>query len=124
MLEALYTRKLRRGRGVVENAFGILKATWQELLGKSELNVVYMPDVIIACVILHNVLRKEANEDLEALGSMADIGGPEDDDDAYSDTEGWDIGDDGLPQSRSRNNGEGLQQSLASYLRSQRGVTS
>ena len=84
-----------------------------------------MPDVIIACAILHNILRKEANEDLEALGSMADIGGPEDDDeDAYSDTEGWDIGDDGIPQSRSRNNGEGLRRSLASYLGSQRGVTS
>ena len=41
-----------------------------------------------------------------------------------SDTEGWDIGDDGLPQSRSRNNGEGLRRSLASYLGSQRGVTS
>ena len=55
MLEALYNEKLRMGRGVVENAFGILKATWRELLGKSELNVVYMSDVIIASAILHNV---------------------------------------------------------------------
>jgi hypothetical protein len=66
MLEALFNRKLRRGRGVVENAFGIFKTTWRELLVKSELNVVYMPDVITACAILHNNLRKQANEDLEA----------------------------------------------------------
>ena len=84
-----------------------------------------MPNVITACAILHNVLRKQAHEDLEALGAMVDNGGPEDDDDdAYSYTEGWDIGDDGIPQSRSTNNGEGLRRSLASYLESQRGFTS
>ena len=68
------------------------------MLEKPELNVVYMPDVITACAILHNVLRKQAHEDLEALGAMVDNGGPEDDDDdAYLYTEGWDIGDDGIP---------------------------
>ena len=30
ILEALYNGKLRRGRGVVENAFSILKATWRD----------------------------------------------------------------------------------------------
>ena len=121
MLEALYNKKLRRGRGVVENAFGILKATWRELLGKSELNVVYMPDVITACVILHNFLGKQANEDLEALGSMVDNGGPEDDD-AYSDMEVNDLCDDEVLQNRTTNNGEDLRRSLACYLGSQRGL--
>jgi hypothetical protein len=94
MLEALYNRKLRRGRGVVENAFGILKMTWRELLGKSELNVFYMPDVITACAILHNILRKQANQDLEALGAMVNNGGVEDaDDDAYSDTKTYNVCD-------------------------------
>jgi hypothetical protein len=120
MLEALYNRKLRRGRGVVENAFGILKMTWRELLGKSELNVVYMPDVITACAILHNILRKQANEDLEALGAMVNNGGVEDaDDDAYSDNE---VCDDEGPQSRITNDGEDLRRCLGSYLGSQRGV--
>ena len=77
MLRALYNRKLRRGRGVVKNAFGILKTTWKELLGKSDLNVVYMPDVITAYAILHNILRKQVNEDLEALGAMVNNGGVE-----------------------------------------------
>jgi hypothetical protein len=120
MLEALYNRKLRRGRGVVENAFGILKMTWRELLGKSELNVVYMPDVITACAILHNILRKQANEDLEALGAMVNNGGVEDaDDNAYSDNE---VCDDEGPQSRITNDGEDLRRCLGSYLGSQRGV--
>ena len=123
MLEALYNRKLRRGRGVVENAFGILKMTWRELLGKSELNVVYMPDVITACAILHNILRKQANEDLEALGAMVDNGGVEDaDEDTYSDTETYNVCDDEGPQSRITIDGEDLRHFLASYLGSQRGV--
>ena len=58
--------------------------TWWELLGKSELNVVYMLDVITACAILQNILRKQANEDLEALGAMVNNGRVEDAyDDAY-----------------------------------------
>ena len=123
MLEALYNRKLRRGRGVVENAFGILKMTWRELLGKSELNVVYMPDVITACVILHNILRKQANEDLEALGAMVNNGGVEEaDNDANSDTECYNVCDDEGPHSRVTNDGEDLRHRLASYLGSQRGV--
>ena len=123
MLEALYNRKLRRGRGVVENAFGILKTTWRELLGKSELNVVYMADVITACAILHNILRKQANEDLEALCAMVNNGGVEDaNEDAYSDTESYSVDDDEGPQSRSTNDGEDLRHRLGSYLGSQRGV--
>ena len=117
MLEALYNMKLRRGRRVVENAFGILKMTWRELLGKSELNVVYMPDVITACAILHNILRKQANEDLEALGAMVNNGGVEEgDDDANSDTEFYNVCDDEGPQSRVTNDGEDLRHRLASYL--------
>jgi hypothetical protein len=82
-----------------------------------------VPDVITACVILHNVLRKQANEDLKALGSMVDNGGPEDNDDnAYSVMEVNDLCDDGVPQSRTTNNEEDLRCSLACYLRSQRGV--
>ena len=54
--EALFNKKLRRGRCVVENAFGILKQTFCKLLTKSYLHVAFLPDVILACAILHNVL--------------------------------------------------------------------
>ena len=53
---------------------------------------------------------------------MVNIGGVEDDDDAHSDLEIYNVCDDWGPQSRIINEEEGLQRSLASYLRSQRGV--
>ena len=123
MLEALYNRKLHKGREVVGNAFGILKATWQKLLGKLELNVVYMRDVITACAILHNISRKQTNEDLEALGAIVDNGLSENDNDnVYSDVEVYDICDYKVPQSRTTNNEDSLRRSLASYMGSRRGV--
>ena len=41
ILESLFNMKLCRGRGMVENAFGILEETWQFVLTKTELNVIY-----------------------------------------------------------------------------------
>jgi hypothetical protein len=41
VLETLFNRKLRKGRCMVENAFGILKQTFGELLVKSDLDVLY-----------------------------------------------------------------------------------
>ena len=67
VLESLYNRKLRRGRVVVENAFGILKQSWRELLHKIELEVTYLPDVITACVLLHNFLLRQASDDVNRL---------------------------------------------------------
>ena len=44
-----------------------------------------MPNVVTACAILHNILKKQSNKDLEALGAIVNNGGMEDDDDdAYS----------------------------------------
>jgi hypothetical protein len=65
--DTLFNKKLRRGRGVVENAFGILKQTFRELLVKSELQVAFLPDVITCCAILHNVLLGQSHEDVERL---------------------------------------------------------
>ena len=65
--EALFNKKLRRRRCVVENAFGILKQTFCELLTKSYLHVAFLPDVILACAILHNVLLGQSHEDVENL---------------------------------------------------------
>jgi hypothetical protein len=45
-LETLFNMKLQRGHCVVENAFGILKQTFRELLVKFELDFVFLPDVI------------------------------------------------------------------------------
>jgi hypothetical protein len=41
LLETLFNKRLRRGRCLVENVFGILKQTFRELLVKSDLDVVF-----------------------------------------------------------------------------------
>jgi len=74
-----FNKKLRRGRGVVENAFGILKQTFRELLVKSELQVTFLPDVITCCAILHNVLLGQSHEEVERLLQVLRVEGLDDD---------------------------------------------
>jgi len=63
--EVLFNRKLRSGCCVVENAFGILKYTFRELLLKSDLHLGFLPDDILACAILHNVILGQSPEEVE-----------------------------------------------------------
>jgi hypothetical protein len=55
VVEELYNKRHRRGRSVVENAFGLMKTNWREMLGKTSLSVEIVPDVLYACCILHNL---------------------------------------------------------------------
>jgi hypothetical protein len=77
ILENLFNRKLRRGCYVVQNAFGLLKQTFRELLGKSSLRVTFLPDVILCCAILHNVLLGQSNEDVKQLLEVLQVEGYE-----------------------------------------------
>jgi hypothetical protein len=65
MLETIFNRKLRKGHCMVENAFGILKQTFRELLVKSDLDVVFLSDVITCCAILHNVLLGQSHAEVD-----------------------------------------------------------
>ena len=65
--DRLFNKRLRRGRCVVENAFGILKQSFRELLVKSDLALTFLPDVILSCAILHNILLGQSHEEVEAL---------------------------------------------------------
>ena len=38
-----------------ENAFGRLKARWRKLLKQNDMSISNVPNVIMACCILHNV---------------------------------------------------------------------
>ena len=67
LAQQLFNRRLRRGRCVVENAFGILKQTFRELLVKSQFHITFLPDVIVSCAILHNVLLGQSHEDIKQL---------------------------------------------------------
>lgn len=65
--ERLFNRKLSTGRCVVENAFGILKQSFRELGRLSELHVTSLPDVIVACCLLYNMLLNQDPEDVALL---------------------------------------------------------
>ena len=65
--DTLFNKQLRRGHGVVENVFGIIKETFRELLMKSKLQVAFLPDIITCCAILYNVMLGQFHEEVEQL---------------------------------------------------------
>jgi hypothetical protein len=65
--DTLFNKKLRRDRGVVENAFGILKQTFRELLVKSDLHVAFLPDVIMCYALLYSLLLRQSHEEVQRL---------------------------------------------------------
>ncbi len=58
VLEELYKKHLSQGISVVENSFGILKMNFQELFLKTNLHVLFLPDVVICCCILYNMIEQ------------------------------------------------------------------
>jgi hypothetical protein len=70
VLETVYQEYQSRGRSVVENAFGILKQTWRELLVKTSLRVEFIPDVVTCCCVLHNMILGTAAPDIDYLRSV------------------------------------------------------
>jgi hypothetical protein len=67
LAETLYNKKHRRGRSVVENAFGLKKENWFEILNKSTLDVAFLLDAIHACCILHNLTIQRGIMDMKLL---------------------------------------------------------
>jgi hypothetical protein len=56
VLKVLYNKWLSHAKVVVENHFGILKKTFKELMIKSNLNVLFLLDVVIYYCMLHNMI--------------------------------------------------------------------
>ncbi|KAK0142685.1 Protein ALP1-like [Merluccius polli] len=55
-LQAAYNSRLTKARGVVERAFGILKTRWRAIFLKTlEVDILFVPEVILCCTILHNI---------------------------------------------------------------------
>jgi hypothetical protein len=52
----LYNKQLFHERVVVENSFNILKKIFKELLIKSNLNVLFLLDVVVCCCMFHNLI--------------------------------------------------------------------
>lgn len=81
--ERLFSKKLRKSRSVVEHAFGVLKQMFQELIVKFDLHVTFLPDVIVSCCLLHNLLMGQSLDQVERLLEVLQNEGmiPEVDDD-------------------------------------------
>ena len=68
--EQLFNRRLSRARSVVENAFRILKNTFRELHSASDLHITLLPDVVVTCCILHNLLLDQSSQEVDRLLAM------------------------------------------------------
>ena len=68
--ERLFNRKLSRACSVVENAFSILQQSFIELLWISDLHVTFLPDVIVCCCLLHNILLGHNPKEVNRLLAM------------------------------------------------------
>jgi hypothetical protein len=66
ILELLYNKKRKCGSFVVENSFSIFKKTFQELLGKINLHVTFVPNVFTCC-LLHNLLQNQVDSQIQML---------------------------------------------------------
>ncbi|KAK5637772.1 hypothetical protein RI129_000043 [Pyrocoelia pectoralis] len=62
-------------RCIIERAFGLLKARWRRLLYLELHNTYYLPHVILAACVLHNlcVLHKDESPQLDAIKDQDDI---------------------------------------------------
>ena len=58
---------------MVENAFGILKQSFRELLHVTKLNVSFVPDVVVASYLLYNVLLGQVPKEMSYLLEILQI---------------------------------------------------
>jgi len=63
----LYNKQLSHSKVVLENNFGILKKTFKELLIKSNLNVLFLLDVVICSYMFHNMILSGKDINIDKL---------------------------------------------------------
>ncbi|MCJ8730976.1 hypothetical protein PDJAM_G00190580 [Pangasius djambal] len=81
-----FNSQLRSARMVVENAFGRLKGRWRCLLKRNDVDVTFMPDIVTACCILHNVCELNKEDFLPEWTADSDEVLQQPDMDLYRDT--------------------------------------
>lgn len=81
-----FNSQLRSARTVVENAFARLKGRWRCLLKRNDVDVTFMPDIVTACCILHNVCELNKEDFLPEWTADSDEVLQQPDTDLYTDT--------------------------------------
>ncbi len=67
VLKVLYNKKHKCEHVVVENACGILKKTFREIMGKKKMDIALVPNIFTFC-ILHNLINLGKKElDIQKL---------------------------------------------------------
>ena len=57
--EVIFNNMLRRGRNPIKCAFSRLKARWQILNKRIDMGLVFVPNIVYACFVLHNFCEKQ-----------------------------------------------------------------
>ena len=65
--EAWFNRKHSSTRMSVERGFGILKARFKEIGTKTSLKLDFLPTVVHACCVLHNILLASKDRTLHQI---------------------------------------------------------
>ena len=68
--QRIFSYRLSRARRTVENAFGILANRFRVLLKPINLEPAKVDKVVLACVVLHNLLRRDTPDNYTPVGSM------------------------------------------------------
>ncbi|XP_036329886.1 protein ALP1-like [Rhagoletis pomonella] len=69
--EESFNCHLSSARIVVENAFGRLKGRWRCLTKRIDVNPTFVPQVVLACAILHNFVEQQKESYLEIGNDVA-----------------------------------------------------
>ncbi len=60
-------KQLNQCRNVIENSFEILKKGFRKLLLKIKLHILILPDVVVCCCIIYNMILEVQDFNLETL---------------------------------------------------------